>query len=191
MRTDGMLPAVVYGALGSTEHVALSAKEFEKVWREAGETTVITLSGADADRAVLVQDVEVDPLYGTPVHVDLYAVKADEVVEVEVPLTFSGVAPAEKELGGTLIKVMHEIEIEALPQDLPHEITVDISSLKSFDDIIHVSDIALPDGVHARMSGDEVVAIVQAPREEAEEEAPADVTGVEVEKKGKEEEAAA
>ncbi len=189
-RSQGSIPAIVYGGGENTTHIVLSTKEFDKIWKQAGENTVITLTGAGKDKSVLVQEVSVDPLYGTPMHVDLYAVKADESVEVAVPLTFEGVAPAEKELGGTLLKVMHELEIEALPQNLPGSITVDISSLATFDDIIHVSDLSIPKGVTSRIPDEDVVALVQPAKEEEEEPVveEQDVADIEVEKKGKEEE---
>lgn len=190
LRASGMVPAVVYGGGADTEAITLSAPEFAKVWREAGESTVIELKGLGSERTVLINDVEVDPLMGSPSHVDLYAVRTDQVVEVSVPLVFTGVSPAEKELGGTLIKVMHELDIEALPKDLPHEITVDISSLVTFDDAIHVKDVVLPQGVTAVTGAEEVVALVQEATEEEEVPVEAvDVSAVEVEKKGKEEEA--
>ena len=191
LRAGGEIPAVVYGAIAETQPITLTAAEFEKVWKSAGESTLIALSGIGKETLVLIQDVATDPLYGTPVHVDLLAVDADKPVEVGVPLVFVGVAPAEKELGGTLVKVMHELEVEALPKNLPHEIQVDISTLKTFDDQIRVSDIVLPPGVTTRDNASDVVALVQEVKEEVEPVAPVDVTAVEIEKKGKEEEASA
>ncbi len=189
LRASGLVPAVVYGAGEEPVHVTVKAVDLEKAWTEAGESTVVSLSGLDKAKDVLIQEVAVDPVYGTPIHADLYAVRSDVAVEVNVELVFAGVAPAEKDLGGTLIKVMHEIAVEALPKNLPHEIVVDISGLKTFDDQIHVRDIALPAGVTAVSEADEVVALVQEAQEETEESAtPTDVSAVEVEKKGKEEE---
>jgi len=192
LRKDGKVPAVVYGAGDDTLAITLDAKAFEQTWSEAGESTVINIEGLGKEKAVLIQDVAVDPLYGTPVHADLYAVRTDQAVEVEVPLVFRGVAPAEKELGGTLIKVMHNLPIEALPKDLPSEIEIDISTLATFDDQVQVKDVKLPAGVTASVEADEVIALVQEAREEEEPEVePADVADIEVEKKGKEEEAPA
>jgi large subunit ribosomal protein L25 len=190
LRSAGELPAVVYGAVKETQPITLKTVEFEKVWKSAGESTLISLDGLGSETLVLIQDVTTDPLYNTPIHADFLAVNADKPVEVDVPLVFVGVAPAEKELGGTLVKVMHEIEIEALPKNLPHEIEVDISSLKTFDDQVRVEDIVLPKGVTARVGASEVVALVQEAKEVEEVPAEAvDVTAVEIEKKGKEEEA--
>lgn len=187
LRETGALPAVVCGEVKETMHVTLQTKEFEKVWREAGESTLIDLSGVGDTLSVLIQTVDVDPIFGEPIHADLYAVNANEAIEVAVPLVFTGIAPAEKELGGTLIKVLYEIEIEALPKNLPHEIEVDTSVLKTFDDQIRVGDIALPQGVTARTGAEEVVALVQESKEEEIPTEAVDVSAVEVEKKGKEE----
>lgn len=190
LRSAGELPAVVYGAVKETQPITLKTVEFEKVWKSAGESTLISLDGLGSETLVLIQDVTTDPLYNTPIHADFLAVNADKPVEVDVPLVFVGVAPAEKELGGTLVKVMHEIEIEALPKNLPHEIEVDISSLKTFDDQVRVADLVLPKGVTVRVGESEVVALVQEVKEVEEVPAEAvDVTTVEIEKKGKEEEA--
>ena len=190
IRKGGGLPGIVYGAGEEAQTVEIPANEFEKVWKAAGESTIITLKGLGKERSVLIQDVELDKIFGTPIHVDLLAVKADEEVEVGVPLVFTGAAPAEKDLGGSLVKVMHEIEVSALPKNLPHEITVDLSGLKTFEDQIKVGDIVLPAGVKAVSGESEVVALVQPPRAEEEEKPaePIDLSKIEVEKKGKVEE---
>jgi large subunit ribosomal protein L25 len=187
LRETGKLPAVVYGEGKEAETISLDAKDFEKMWKNVGESTVISLEGLGENKSVLIQDVVFDPLYSTPTHVDFYTVRTDKVVEVEVPLVFEGVAPAVKELGGNLVKVMHTISIESLPKDLPQEIIVDITSLKTFEDQIKINDIVLPTGVKATSDGDEVIALVQPAREEEEQTSVADVTSVAVEKKGKEE----
>lgn len=186
LRKEGKLPGVVYGEGKEADMITVSMKDFEKVWKDEGEASVFALEGLEKEKSVLIQDVTLDPLYGTPLHVDFYAVQTDKVVSVEVPLVFEGTAPAEKELGGTLIKVIRSLEIEALPKDLPKEIVVDISGLKTFDDQLHIKDIVLPVGVTATADPDEVVALVQEAKEEEEIAGPVDVTAVEVEKKGKE-----
>jgi large subunit ribosomal protein L25 len=107
-----------------------------------------------------------------------------------VPLEFIGVSPAVKDLGGVLVKVLHEIEIEALPKDLPHSITVDISSLAQIDDHITAKDLSLAKGVTLVTKESDIVVLVSAVREEKEEEVPAaiDMDAIEVEKRGKKEE---
>ena len=111
-------------------------------------------------------------------------------MRTQVPFEFKGEAPAVKSGLGTLVKVMHEIEIEAKPKDLPHGIEVDVLRLKTLEDQIIVKDVTLPPGVTSITNGDEVIAMISAIREEEEEEvAPeADLSQIEVEKKGKKEE---
>jgi len=188
-RKDGNLPAVLYGPKEETSSITIPAQEFDNVWRKAGETTVVSLRVEGiGEKDVMIHDVAVDPVRGNPIHVDFYAIEKGKKITVEVPLVFIGVAHAVKELGGTLVKVLHEIEIEAFPKNIPHELTVDISSLSSFDSHIAVKDILLPEGVEALEKQDEIVASIASPREE-EETAPVDFSQVEVEKKGKQEEA--
>jgi large subunit ribosomal protein L25 len=188
LRAEGRVPAVVYGP--KTENIPLSVdvRAFKKVWKEAGETTVIGVSVDGKTIDVLVQEVAVHPVSGEPMHADFYAVDKTKKVEVDIPLSFDGVAPAVKDLGGTLVKVLHEITVSGLPDNLPSEIVVDIASLKELDSVIAVKDITLPEGVEAVMPEDDAVASVSVQEEEPEESAELDLESIEVEKKGKKEE---
>ena len=190
LREKGQIPAIMYGKKQDPMPIALDVKEFSKAWHEAGESTVLTIKGLGEEKSALIYDVDADPVHGTPRHVDLYVVDRTTKVEVEVPLTFEGVAPAEKELGGTMIKVLHALAIEALPKDLPHEVVVDVTGLKTFEDQIHAKDVKLPSGVTLITDAEEVVVLVQEAREEAEETEAPDMSAIEVEKKGKQEEEA-
>jgi large subunit ribosomal protein L25 len=124
------------------------------------------------------------------VHVDFYAIEKGKKITVDVPLTFVGEAPALK-LGGNLTKVLHEVEVEADPTKLPKEIIVDISTLVDYESQIHVRDLSVPAGVEIKDNGDDVVALVQQVKEESESTPVLDMSAVEVEKKGKAEEAPA
>lgn len=187
-RVAGRLPVVVYGPKEETKHYFVSLIEFKKVWEKAGEFTMVKLHTDSGDFDTLIQEVTKHALKGTPIHADLYLVKEGMKVKVKVPLEFIGVAPAVK-LGGALVKVIHDLEVEASPKDLPHGLTVDISQLENFGSRITVKDIKLPAGVTAVASLDEVVALVSEGKEEVvEEAAPVDLTQIEVEKKGKKEE---
>ena len=119
---------------------------------------------------MLIQDVAMDPVKGEPVHVDFYAVLMDKPIKASISLVFEGISPAVKNLGGILIKVMHELEVEALPKNLPHELSVDISALASFENKISAKDIILSKGVKLISNPEETIALIEAPREE---EAPA------------------
>lgn len=189
LRQGGELPAVVYGGKDASNNITLNTIEFKKVLKEAGESSIISLELADKKIDTLIHDVQFDPISGEPVHVDLYVVSQDKEIEVDVPLVFEGVPPAVKELGGSLIKVLHELPISALPKNLPHDIKVDVSGLNALDSQILVGDLKLPSGVRATVDVDEVVAsITEAEEEVVEEAAPADLSAIEVEKKGKKEE---
>lgn len=173
MRKDGVLPAVLYGEGVPSTPLSVPAREFEKVFREAGETSLVTLKVGDAAYNVLIHDIAVDPLSLKPIHADFYAVRMDKPIEANVPLTFTGTSPAVEQEGGILVKVMHELEVKALPQDLPHEIVVSIEGLAKIGDKLHVKDLTLPAGVTAKAPVEEVVALVEPPRAEAELEVPA------------------
>lgn len=189
IRESGKIPAVFYGAKEKSTPITIDKIEFKKALKTAGESTVIDLVTNDGTIGVLVHDIQVDPLRNEPVHVDFYAVEKNKPIMVSVPLVFEGESVAIKNLGCTLVKVLHEIEVEALPKDLPHEIIVDISVLKEVDSHIIVKDIALPNGVTVITKEAEVVVMASAAMKE-EEEAPVavDLSAIEVEKKGKKEE---
>jgi len=185
MRKSGKIPAVFYGKKEASTPIMLSFPIFEKTLEDAGESTVLHLKGTGIDVDVLIHDVDRDPVTDKPRHVDFYAIEKDKKLEVKIPLEFIGVSPAVKDMGAVLVKVMHEIEIEALPKDLPHKLTVDLSALATFESVIKVKDIALPLGVTAKEKAEEIVASVYEPKEEV-EAAPVDLSAIEVAKKGKE-----
>jgi len=183
----GSIPAVVYGAHQESTPISVQAIAFGKVLREAGEATIVSLEGLGASLPTLIHEVTLDPLTSLPRHVDFYAVTKGQMVEVAIPLVFVGESAAVV-AGANLVKVLHEIEVEADPMNLPHNISVDISALAALGDKIHVSDLVLPAGVTLVTVPEEVVALVQEVVEEKEEvAAPADISAIEVEKKGKEE----
>ncbi len=194
IRNNGMIPAVVYGAQVENTLISVLSTSFIKMLKIAGETSTIVLEIAgtsDKEKItkvdVLIHEVQVDPVKGQPIHIDFLAVDMNKPVEVTIPLEFTGLAKAEKDGLGTLVKVLHEVDIEALPKDLPHNILVDVTGIATLDDVIHVKDIKLPKGVTLVTDGDDVVALVAAVKEEV-EVAPVDLSAIEVEKKGKKEE---
>ncbi|MEK7176037.1 MAG: 50S ribosomal protein L25 [Patescibacteria group bacterium] len=190
IRKAGKVPAVFYGKKEASTSIAIPKVDFLKVWKEAGESSVVTLDTPDGSKETLIQDVDIDPVSGAPRHADFYVFEKGHKVKVNLPIEFTGVAPAVKDQGGILVKVLHELKVEAMPRDLPHSISVDVSSLANFGDQILVKDIRGLHGVSFLVNSEDVVALVSAPREEKEEEpAPVDLSSIEVEKKGKEDEA--
>lgn len=189
LRKEGKMPAVFYGSKTASMPVSVSAKDFQKIWHDAGESSVIALETPSGKVDVLIHEVDLDPVRGEPIHADFYVIDAKKKVTVTVPIVFEGVSPAVKDLGGTLVKVMYEMEIEVLPKNLPREIKVDISALSDFDSQISIKDIALPESAEATDSPEEVIAMITQKAEEKEEVvAPIDLSAIEVEKKGKKEE---
>ncbi len=187
IRSNGMVPGVVYGARVENTSISVPSVAFKKIFKEAGESNAIVLDLEGKKIDVLIHDVQVDPVHGFSIHVDFLAIDINKPVEVAVPLEFTGVAPAEKLGLGTLVKVLHEVEIRALPKDIPHTLSVDISSLETLEHQIHAKNIILPSGVTLITDAEEVIALVAAAKEEK-EETPIDLSAIEVEKKGKKEE---
>jgi len=189
---ENKIPAILYGP-EIKENILLQVPEgdFLRVFREAGETTLVNLEVEGKKYLVFVHDIQKNPLNQRIIHIDFYQPNLQEEMTAEVPLVFTGEAPAVKELGGILIKNLHSLEVKGLPKSIPHEIVVDISSLKTFDDTITVADLKLPEGVKALMKQEEVVALVSEPEdieEELESQPEENVEQVEVVKEKKEEE---
>ncbi len=187
---EGMLKAVYYGEKEKSTPIFVDAIAFGKVYKEAGESSVIALNGEKKVQA-MVQDVSYDPVKNTPIHVDFYTIEKGASIDASVPLEFVGVSEAVKSLGATLSKVLHEVEVEGEATKLPHSISVDLSLLSTLDSVIKVKDLVLPAGVKLyHMDGEEVVAAVSIAKEE-DLSAPieADISAIEVAEKGKKEEA--
>ncbi len=188
LRALGKLPAVFYGPKEVSTPVAISLVEFKKVWKQAGESSVIILKDEKGnEHESLIYEVDIHPLTGEPRHADFYIVEKGKKVRVAVNLVFIGVSPAIKDKGGILVKVHRDIEVEAAPRDLPHEISVDISRLIELNDTIHAKDLVLPKGVELKVDSKEVIASVAEAKEEVIEVPVApDLSAIEVEAKGKE-----
>ncbi|MBI2436383.1 MAG: 50S ribosomal protein L25 [Candidatus Magasanikbacteria bacterium] len=196
VRAQGRVPCVVYGPGREATSVSAPAIELEKLYSQAGESSLVDFSVEDENQSVkvLIQDVQVDPVKGNIIHVDFRQIKMDEEMTAEIEIEFVGESPAVKALGGTLVKGHDTLEIVCLPTDLVSSVEIDISVLATFDDVIHVKDIKLPAGIKLSDAGmgDVLVAKVSAPLSEAqlkamEEGEPKSVEDIEVEKKGKEE----
>jgi len=170
IRGAGMIPAVLYGHKINAVNMAVEKKAFEKILPELSSSTLMNLNieGENEPRTVLVSEVQRHPLTGNPIHVDFHQVNLKEEIEATVPLVFEGESFAVKDLGGTLVKSIDEIQVQAFPQDLPEEIKVDIGLLKSFEDRIKVSDLGVAKNVKVLTDGEEIVAVVTPPRSEAE-----------------------
>ncbi len=184
----GEMPTTIYGPKQEAISISVPVRAFQKVWKQGGESTVVVLKGLGDEKETLIHEVSFDPISDLPRHADFYAIEKGKKVRVGVPIEFVGVSGAVKELGGVLLKVMHELEIEVMPKDLPHVIEVDISPLATLGSSISIEDLKLPAGVTVLNKPDEVVVMASEVKEEEEVVAPMDLSQIEVEKKGKKEE---
>lgn len=166
LRAEGKMPAVVYGPKQESMPIEIVLRDFSKVLDSAGESTVINLVVDGEGHNVLIHDVDVDPVTSIPRHADFYAIVKGQKVKVHVQLEFTGESGAVKSLGANLVKALHEIEVEADPMNLPHEIIVDISVLTTLDSQILAEDLKLPDGVVLVTKPGEVIATAVAAVEE-------------------------
>ncbi len=167
VREAGMIPGVVYGGKENIV-VKVPRSAFEAVWDKAGENSIVDLTIDGKVVPVLIYDIQRHPTTHLIIHIDFFEVNMNKEITANVPLNYIGVAPALK-LGGTLLQNLDEVEIRCLPKDLIHEITIDVSVLKTFDDTIHVGDLQLPAGVAFETSEDVLVVKVTEVREEAED----------------------
>jgi large subunit ribosomal protein L25 len=140
LRRAGVLPGVVFGGHKDSTPVETDLKGFEKGYRRWGTTTLLTLTGLDGDQPALIHDVSRSTLTGELLHVDFQRVSLTEKVHAEVPVHFAGESPAVKG-GGVLVHAISEIQVEAFPQDIPHNIEVDLSGLLEIDDSIYIRDL--------------------------------------------------
>lgn len=171
LRAAGTVPAVFYGPKEEATSVVVNALELEKVWKEAGETTIVRLTGVGDEKDALFKDVQFHPVTGKMMHVDFYVLEKGKKIEIAVPLEFVGQAPAEK-AGHIVVKALHEVEIEVAPAELPHHLDVELSSLVNVGDHITAAQITLPPSAELKTDPEEIVASVTEFVEEK-EEAPA------------------
>jgi len=190
LRAAGMIPAVLYGSGRPSYPITLNPLQLHKVLHESemGMNTLIDLKvtgHAELDgKTVLVRELQRDPVKGRFVHADLYEVDLQEKIEVSVPIHVTGKS-AGVELGGVLDQVLRELEVKCLPRAIPDEFVVDVTPLE-MGDSLHVSDIALPEGVELISDAELSVVSVVAPAKEEEPEVEAEAAEGEVVVEGEE-----
>jgi len=193
LRKSGYLPAVLYGKGQESIPLQIPVKDFKKAFELAGESTLIFINVGDQAYPTIIHDIARDAVSDDILHADFYKVRLDEKIKAKIAVVFQGESPAVRDLGGIFVRNINELETEAFPQDLPHEIVVDISSLKNIGDQILVKDLKLDSKLKVIAEAEEIIATAQEPMSEEELEkaleAPTTtVEDVEVIKKEKEEE---
>ena len=168
LRLEGLIPANVYGKKVKSTAVSVDAKEFDNIFKEAGETSLVELNLGKDKKAVLVRNVQHDPVSEQVLHVDFQEVDLKERITTQVPVELIGESPAEKQGIGTVVQQLDEIEVEALPADFPEKFEIDISNLSEVADTIYVKDIKVSNKVTVTENPDEIVVKVEPLREEEE-----------------------
>jgi large subunit ribosomal protein L25 len=170
LRKKDIIPAVLYGpTLPKNFFLEVDRKEFENIYRQAGESSLISLEVLDKKFLVLIHQIARDPINGEFLHIDFYHPSSKKKVEAEIALVFEGEAPAVKELGGTLVKELQTVGVKGLAEDLPREIKINVENLKTFEDRILIQDLEIPKGVEILENPEEIVVHI-APPERVKEE---------------------
>ncbi|MCK4744624.1 50S ribosomal protein L25 [Candidatus Parcubacteria bacterium] len=170
LRKCGKIPAIIYGSEIEPTILTVDYQEFEKVYKKAGESTLVNLKIAEAKDGlpILIHSVAHNPVSGKVDHIDFYKIKYGQKLTATVELKFIGESKAVKELGGILSTVLKSVEIECLPRHLISKIEVDLSALKNFNDIIHIKDLHVPENIKIITDNELVVANVSQPKVEEE-----------------------
>lgn len=174
LRKQGLIPAELYGQGIKNEHLAVVGREFKKVFKEAGENTIVNLAIGAKKTPVLIYNVSYHPVNDEMESVDFYKIRLDEKLKTKVPVEFVGESPAVKDHNGVLIKAMQEIEVEALPTDIPHSIKVDLSRLVELNQSFYARDLGNIENVKILINPESVIAIVKPQITEEEEKAMAE-----------------
>ncbi|MEW6180007.1 MAG: 50S ribosomal protein L25 [Chloroflexota bacterium] len=189
LRRAGKLPGVIYGHNFEATPIQMDLHDASLILSHASSSQLININLDGKEIPTLVREKQRDFIKGTLLHVDFQAVSLTEKIRTSVSIDLSGVAPAVKDYNGVVVQELDEVEVEALPQDLPENLVVDISNLARIGDAIYIRDLKVPAGVEILNEPDEVVVIITgAAPEISEEEAAEEISEPEVIERGKKEE---
>lgn len=165
-----MIPVEFYGRGIENLHLKVDYQTFRRAFIKAGSNTIleVDVDGGKSKMNAIVHDVQYDPVRDTIIHVDLMKVVMTEKIHAKIPLTFVGIAPAVKELGGTLATHIDEVEVSCLPGDLVHSIEVNVESLVDFHTFLRVKDLVVEKNMEILVDEEAIVAAVVAPKVESE-----------------------
>jgi large subunit ribosomal protein L25 len=161
LRAAGAMPAVLYGPKESATPITIDLRTFERLFKKAGETTLVKLTGIGEDKDTLIHEVQFHPVTDKPLHADFLVLEKGKKVTLNIPLEFVGAAPAEK-LGHIVTKVLHEVEIEVAPHEIPQHLEVDISTLENVGDHMTAKEIALPASAELKTDPEEILVSITA-----------------------------
>lgn len=180
LRAEGLLPANIYGKKIKSISIQINHKDFEKVYKETGETGIVLLEVGSDEKPVLVHNIQVDPVTDTMIHVDFFQVDLKQKVSAKVPVELVGESPAEKQTLGTVIQQINEIEVEAFPMDLPEKFEISVENLSEVDQAIFIKDIRVDKTkVEVRADPEAIIAKVEPPQKEEVVEVPVAEVGPE------------
>ncbi len=147
LRAQGLVPATIYGKKSKSVSISVKIDDFNKIYKEAGESGLIELTLDKVIHPVLIHNLQVDPIAGNPLHVEFYQVDLKEKVHTKVPVEFTGEPAAVANKIGVLLTITDEVEVEALPTDLPEKFILDVAALAEIDSEFRVKDLKVPSGV--------------------------------------------
>ncbi len=147
LRRDGFMPANIYGNNIASTPVQVKLDEFRKIFKEVGETGIIDVEAEGTLRPVLIKNLQMDVRSHTPLHADFYQVNLKEKIKAMIPLIVTGEAKAVTDKVGLVLQTLSEVEVEALPEELPDQIDVNVENLASLDEHITVEQLSVPSGV--------------------------------------------
>ncbi len=168
LRREGLLPANVYGKTVKSQALEVPVKDFQKIYGLVGESGLVDLAVGAEVKPVLIHNVQLDPVSDEPLHVDFHQVSLTEKTTAMIPVELAGEPPAVEQKIGILIQPLSEVEVEALPQDLPEHLTVDVSKLVNVGDSVTVADIVVDKKVEILTNAEELVAKIDALAKEEE-----------------------
>ncbi len=192
LRRNGILPANMFGKGVKSQSLQLALKDFEEIYKKVHETGLVDLSIGSEVHPILIQNVQIHPITHTPIHADFFKVNLKEKVRASIPIIAVGEPKAVSEKIGVLLQPLSEVEVEALPADLPENLEINVEKLVAIDDNLTIADLKAPNGVEILAEPHEMIfridELVSEAAEElaAEEEAEAQAASEESESEGKE-----
>lgn len=173
LREQSLVPGNVFGKGVKSQAVQLSAESFRDIYKDAGETGIIELTVGKATNPVLVSNVQVHPVSDEVLHVDFRQIDLTQKISATVPVEIVGESPAEKSGIGTVVQQISEVQVEALPADLPEKFEVDVADLAEVDAAIFVKDLKYDKSkIQIEADEDQIIVKVEPPQKEEVVEAP-------------------